>query len=110
MWTRAICFSSGTLTEENEDGIETVTESWGSPIRANFKDLTRDDMILAQQYGFTAEVNVEIHRGSYSGQSYFKDVQSGDIYDVKRSFLGDHKMTVVLMGKIRERGKAVHYG
>lgn len=110
MWTSAICFSSGTVTEENEDGIETVTESWGNPIRANFKDLTRDDMIMAQQLGFTAEVNVEIHKGSYGGQSYFKDVKTGNVYDVKRSFIGDHKMNVVLTSIKRERGKAVNYG
>lgn len=110
MWNHAICFPIGTVVEENEDGIETVVESWGAPIRANFKDLTRDDMILAQQYGFTAEANVEIHKGSYGGQSYFKDVQTGDIYDVKRSFAGDHKMNVILTSAKRERGKAVSYG
>lgn len=110
MWNKAICFPDQSFVEEDEDGIERVVETWTPAVRASFTDLTRDDEILVNQLGYTAKVNIEIHKASYAGQSYLKDAATGDIYDVKRSFQGDHKMNVILTCSKRERGKAVNYG
>ena len=110
MWNKAICFPDQSIVEENEDGIEVVVETWTPAIRASFTDLTRDDQILVNQLGYTATVNIEVHKASYNGQSYLKDAATGDVYDVKRSFSGDHKMMVVLTCSLRVRGKAVHHG
>ena len=109
MWNGAIAFSTPTVTK-TPSGIKQTTDVWGRPIRANFKDVTRDDEILAKQFGYTAEQNVEIHKSSYNGQSYFKDVATCDIYDIRRTFRGDGKMTIILTCERRERGKVVPGG
>lgn len=109
MWNHAISFSTPIITR-TPSGIKQTTEQWGEPIRASFKDLTRDDETLANQLGYTADQAVEIHRSNYSGQAYFRDEETGDVYDIKRTFNGDGKMTVNLICSLRERGKVVGHG
>ena len=109
MWNGAISFSTPTVTK-TPSGIKQTVDTWGRPIRANFKDTTRDDETAASQLGFTAEKNVEIHVSAYAGQSYFKDEATGEIYDIKRTFKPDKSMKIVLTCSKRERGKVVQDG
>lgn len=109
MWNKAIAFSSA-ITTKTPSGIKQTVDVWGSPIRANFRDTTRDDEITAQQLGYTADVNVEIHKSAYSGQSYLQDVATGDVYDIRRTYQADRSMHIVLTCSLRERGKAVQNG
>ena len=109
MWNHAISFSTPTVTKTPE-GIKQTVENWGKPIRANFQDVTRDDEALANQIGYTAEQNIEIHKANYAGQSYLRDEGTGEVYDVKRTFNGNGKMTIILTCSLRERGKVVHHG
>lgn len=109
MWNGAISFSAATVTK-TPSGIKQTEEQWGTPIRANFKDITRNDETAASQLGYTAEKNVEIHKSAYAGQSYFRDEATGDIYDVKRTFNGDKSMIIVMTCSKRERGKVVPDG
>lgn len=109
MWTHAIAFSTPTVTK-SPSGIKQVADQWGDPISANFKDATRNDAVAADQLGYTADQIVEIHKSAYNGQSYFKDITSGDIYDISRSFSGDGSMSVLLTCSKRERGKVVQDG
>lgn len=109
MWTSAICFSVQSVVTENEDGGQELWESWGRQIPASFKDSTRDDEVLAHQFGFTADVNIEIMACNYDRQAYLMDAATGDIYDVKRTFKPERSGTIVLTCQRRERGKAVNY-
>lgn len=109
MWTHAIAFSTPTVIK-TPSGIKQTVENWGAPITASFKDITRNDAVASDQLGYTADQNVEIHKSAYAGQAYFKDMNTGDVYDIKRTFSGDTKMTIILTCQIRERGKVVPDG
>lgn len=109
MWTGAIAFSTPIATR-TPSGIKQMIEDWGTPIRASFKDTTREDEIAANQLGYTADVNVEIHRSAYAGQSYLKDVGTGDIYDIRRTYQAERAMMIILTCSLRERGKVVNHG
>lgn len=106
MWNKAISFSAPTVVK-TPSGIKQTVEAWGDPIRASFKDTTREDEMIANQLGYTADVNVEIHKANYAGQSYLRDETTGDIYDIRRTFQGERAMTIILTCSLRERGKAV---
>lgn len=109
MWTHAIAFSTPTVTK-SPSGIKHVTDTWGKPIPADFKDATRNDAVAADQLGHTADQLVEIHKSAYDGQSYFKDVATGEIYDISRTFSKDGSMFVQMTCSKRERGKVVQDG
>lgn len=110
MWVSAICFSSQIVTGRNADGGKITQEIWGPQIRANFRDTTREDEVAASQLGYTADVNVDIMACNYSGQSYFRDVSTGKVYDIKRTYRAEGKNLITLTCEARERGKAVNYG
>ncbi len=106
MWNKAISFSAPAVIK-TPSGIKQTVEAWGDPIRASFKDTTRDDEMVANQLGYTADVNVEIHKANYAGQSYLRDESTGDIYDIRRTFKGERSMSIILTCSLRERGKVV---
>lgn len=109
MWTKAIAFSTPETTR-TPSGIKQTVEHWGQPIRASFRDTTRDDEVAANQLGYTADVNVEIHKSAYAGQSCLQDVATGEVYDIRRTYQPEKAMTIILTCSRRERGKAVHNG
>jgi hypothetical protein len=91
---------------ENENGFpEDVSYEWLGGIPANFTDTTREDEVLANQLGYSADQNVEIMKCNYSGQSFFVDEATGDEYDIKRSYEKDKSGRIVLTAQLRERGK-----
>lgn len=109
MWNHAIAFSSPVVTK-SPSGIKKTEDQWGASIRANFRDTTRNDEIAASQLGYTADVNVEIHKSAYSGQSYLLDVGTGNIYDIQRTYQAEKSMNIILTCSLRERGKVVNHG
>lgn len=74
-------------------------------IRADFKDATRNDEILASQCGYTASVVVEIAACAYNGASFFVNEATGEIYDIKRAYCPERSRKVQLTGERREHGK-----
>ena len=109
MWTHAITFSTPTVTK-TASGIKQTTDVWGDPIRADFQDTTRNDEVAANQLGYTADVNIEIHKSAYAGQSYLRDEATLDIYDIKRTYNANKAMNIILTCSLRERGKVVTDG
>lgn len=74
-------------------------------IRADFKDATRNDEILASQCGYTASVVAEIAACAYNGASFFVNEATGEIYDIKRTYCPERSRKVQLTGERREHGK-----
>ena len=110
MWTHSVRFPHPVTVVDEEDGFEDTHDNWGEEVPADFSDTTRTDEVAARQLGFDADQNIKVHVSAYDGQGYLKDEATGDVYDVKRTFLPDKSMYIILQCKKRERGKAVHYG
>lgn len=72
-------------------------------VRANIKDVTRQDELLAKESGYTASIIVEISKCAYNGEAQFRYQQR--YYDVKRSYTPDKSFKVQLTGELREHGK-----
>ena len=108
MWTTAITFAH-TSTARDEDGFLQQTEVWGSPVRASKEDITRQDEILASQYGYHLETNFRIQKANYGGESYLKDAE-GEVYEIKRTYTPERSNYIILACAKRERRKAAHDG
>jgi hypothetical protein len=90
----------------DDDGFPMDTQyEWLGGIPANFTDLTRDDEILANQMGYSADQNIEIMACNYSGESFLVDEATGEEYDIKRTFQKNKSGTVTLTCRKRERGR-----
>lgn len=103
MWNRSISLPIKEHAE-SPNGIDRITYEYLGGIPANFTDTTRDDEILGNQKGYTADQNIELMECNYNGQSFLVDEATGDCYDIKRTFRKDRSMTVVLTCEKRERG------
>ena len=66
---------------QDSEGYVTDTVQRFIRCRATFKDTTRADEALASQDGYTASIICEIDRRNYSGQSWFEDADTGEIYE-----------------------------
>lgn len=94
----------GKNTETDKDGFKTETESFLEGIPANFTNTTRNDELIANQTGYTADQNIEILWCNYNGEKILYDEASGDKYEVKRSYHKDKSLNVILTCERRERG------
>lgn len=103
---RSISLPVSQTVTRDEDGFETyVSTEYLGGVPALFSDLTRNDEMLASQLGYTADQNVETDAANYSGQSFFVDEATGDVWDILRTFRKDKARKVVLTARKRERGK-----
>lgn len=104
VWNSSIKLPTGKKTKTDEDGFSTETFTFLEGIPANFKDVTRNDLILANQDGYQADVLIEIMNCNYSGQSWLVDEQTGQEYGIKRTFGKDKSNLMQLTCERRERG------
>lgn len=105
MWNRSISLPVQRLEDNpDDDGFSNSSFDYMDGIPANFTDVTRNDEILANQKGYTADQNVEIMACNYSGQSWLVDEPTGDIYDIRRTYHRDKANVIVLTCERRERG------
>lgn len=104
MWNKSIKVVTGVDTVTDKDGFDTETETFLEGIPANFTDTTRNDEIIANQTGYTADQNIEILKCNYNGEKILYDEENGDKYEVKRAYSKDKSMNVVLTCERREQG------
>ncbi len=105
MWNKSISLPRSKETSQDSDGFESEELKYIKNIPANMKDTTRSDETLANQYGYSADVIVEIMTGCYNGASFFIDESTGIIYDIQRTYKADKSNTIQLTGQRREHGK-----
>lgn len=104
MWNKSIKLVTRVEVTADADGFDKEVEQYLENIPASFTDVTRSDEIKASQTGYTADQNIEILRCNYNGEKYLYDEETGDKYEVKRTFGRDKSMNIVLTCERRERG------
>lgn len=105
MWVTSISLPESREETQDPAGFQTETKKYFKGIPANKLDTTRNDELLANQGGYTADIIMEIESVAYSGQGYFIDEATGDIYDIRRTFHPNRSNRIKLTGELREHGK-----
>lgn len=106
MWTKSIAFPmNGSDKSQDNDGFTKTEHEYITGIPASFADVTREDILIASQSGYTANVNVDILACNYNGADYLVDEGTGERYDIKRSFKKNRSMIISLTCERRQRGK-----
>lgn len=104
MWANSVRLVSSGEPEYDDEGMETVKETTVDGVPASFTDVTRDDIILAQQSGYQADQTIILMACNYDGQRTVIDEATGDEYLVRRIFRANKSMQVQLTCERRERG------
>jgi len=105
MWVTSITLVR--YKEEVQDSAGFVSDDTDTitGIPANRLDTTRNDEMLANELGYTADVVMEVEAAVYNGQSSFMDEATGDWYDIRRTFRRNKSNRIQLTGELREHGK-----
>lgn len=105
MWNKSIKLVTGEMDVKDKDGYTIQTaEQYLEGIPANFTSATRNDELVANQKGYTADQNIEILSCNYNGERFLYDEENGDKYEVKRAFSKDKSLNITLTCERRERG------
>lgn len=107
MWNITISLPTGNTRTQNVNGFVTDRKTYQTGIPASRKDATRQDIMLAYQTGYNADIVVEIDAANYNGASSFIDESDGTEYLIKRTFKGDRKRFIQLTGEKRQKGKVI---
>lgn len=107
MWTHVIRIPvSSTVTQDAEGYPTTVTQYREIP--ASLQSAQRGDQILAEQKGYSADVvAVVMARNLYGlprNWSQFIDTETGDVFELKRTYRQDRNRTIELTGQLVRRG------
>ena len=106
MWNKSISLPVRKINVvQDDEGFTKASYEFMGGIPANFTDVTRNDETLAYQRGYTADQNVEVIACNYNGQSWLVDEETGNVYDIKRTYRKDKAKVVVLTCERRSRGK-----
>ena len=105
MWNGSILLIRTILEGQNENGFSQSQRECSCEIPASISDTTRTDEVVGNQCGYSADIVVEIAACNYAGESAFKNVGTGIVYDVKRTYRPQRSMNIILTGEAREHGK-----
>ena len=105
MWTTSISLPVMSNSRQDMAGFIKDDKLYLEGVPANMLDATRQDEILANQMGYTADVVVEIDAAAYDGAGYFIDEATGEEYDIKRTYKADRSDFIQLTGQRRHHGK-----
>ena len=105
MWNGSIVLMRTIQTGQNTNGFPQSKYEYSEEIPADISDTTRTDGVVGEQLGYSADITVEIVACNYAGESTFKDVGTGIVYDVKRTYKPPKSMNIILTGEAREHGK-----
>lgn len=103
MWNGCIKMPKGKSTKKDKDGFPVNEFTYTSSIPASIQDATRNEEVLAQQFGYQADVTVKIMACNDTGALFFVDESTGEEYLIRRRFRKDKGMFVQLIGERRQR-------
>ena len=107
MWTSVIKIPVSSKTTQDAEGYPTTITQYRE-IPASIQSAQRGDQILGEQRGYSADaVVVVLERNLYGlprNWSQFIDVETGDVYELKRVYHQDRNRTVELTGQLVRRG------
>jgi len=104
MYNKVIKFPKDQTITQDASGFPTEAYEWIENIPACFKNVTRQDEILAQQVGYAADIIVEIDAGNYPGCAFFIDMENGDEFLIRRTFMKETSRTLQITAERRDRG------
>lgn len=102
MWNKSIKLVTETQKNKDKDGYTTKQESYLEGIPAKFLDTTRNDEIVANQIGYNADLKIEIMACNYNGERILYDEETGNRYEVKRSYKPENTGKVQLICERRD--------
>ena len=105
MWNGSIELSRMRQEGQNENGFPLNQYECSEEIPANISDTTRTDEVVGNQCGYNADITVEIAGCNYNREAVFRDVGTGILYDVKRTYKPPKSLNIILTGEAREGGK-----
>lgn len=105
MWNGSILLIRTILEGQNENGFPQSQRECSCEIPANISDTTRTDEVVGNQCGYNADITAEIAACNYNREAVFRDVGTGIMYDVKRTYKPPKSMNIILTGEAREGGK-----
>ena len=105
MWTTSVSLPRTDEPTQDSSGFVTHVKTLLQGIPASRKDATRDDEMLANQFGYTASCIYEMDKACYNGAGYLIDENTMEIFDIKRTFSGEKSNMISLTCEKRERGK-----
>ena len=107
MWNRTIKVPVSAITTQDAEGYPT-TETVYRTIRANLQSASRNDQIVADQKGYSADVIATVLARNLAGLprnwSQFIDTFTGDVFEVKRTYRQNKSRFVELTGQLVRRG------
>lgn len=107
MWNRTIRIPVSTIETQDDEGYPTKETTYRT-IRANFQSASRNDQIVADQKGYSADVIATVIARNLTGLprnwSQFIDTLTGDVFEVKRTYRADKSRFVELTGQLIRRG------
>lgn len=107
MWTSVIKIPESSVVTQDAEGYPTTVTQYRS-IPASIQSAQRGDQILAEQKGYSADVVAVVMGRNLHGLprnwSQFIDVETGDVYELKRVYHQDRNRTVELTGQLVRRG------
>lgn len=107
MWTHVIKIPVSSVVTQDAEGYPTTVTQYRE-IPASLQSAQRGDQILAEQKGYSADVvAVVMARNLYDlpgNWSQFTDVETGDVYELKRTYRQDRNRTIELTGQLVRRG------
>lgn len=105
MWNTSVSFPQSDSPLQDTAGFVTHDKTYLHGIPASRKDATRQDELLAYQYGYTVSRTYEVDAACYNGAGFLIDEFEQKIYDIKRVYHPEKSDTVVLTCEVRDRGK-----
>lgn len=93
------------ITEEytvDESGFKTKKIIYSEEMPCIIQDSTRQDQTLANQCGYTADMVIKMLTGIYGKQKSLLCVNDGEVYDIKRKFVGKNGTEIQLTCQRRE--------
>jgi hypothetical protein len=107
MWTHVIKIPVSSVVTQDAEGYPTTVTQYRE-IPASLQSAQRGDQILAEQKGYSADVvAVVMARNLYGlpgNWSQFTDVETGDVYELKRTYRQDRNRTIELTGQLVRKG------
>lgn len=107
MWTTTIKIPVSSKVTQDEEGYPTTVTQYRE-IPANIRSAQRGDQILAERYGFRADAVAEVLERNLYGLpgnwSQFIDTETGDTYELKRTYRQDRNRTIELTGQLVRKG------
>lgn len=104
MWNRSVSLPVKEWESQNSEGYTKKEHQQYEAIPAKFSDITRNDEILANQKGYTADQNIEIMACNYDGQSWLVDEATREVYDIRRTYHREGSLTIILTCERRQHG------